>query len=263
MMGKYHLLANTLLYGALIGQSAMAATEVYHSPVAPIIDGVVDPQWRAFSWFPIDAVIVGAPPEPSDFSGRFKVSWHGDHLYLLAQIQDDILTDSHPNPTDNYWNDDCLEVFLDPDGSGGDHLYSHNAFAYHIALDNQVVDLGRREGEVVLFNQHIYNRWQRSSSPPYALIWEAKIGFYADTNHELFAMSLNSGMKFGLMLAYCDADGQPERELFIGSQSITTGNNDKNIGYKTADVFTKMRLNPATPPALKNLNNIKNSKLIK
>lgn len=247
MIGKSKLLASALLWSTTAAPCAMAAQDVFHASVAPVIDGVVDPHWRDFSWFPINAVIIGEVPEPSDFSGRFKLSWHGNYLYLLAQIQDDILTDSHPQPTDNYWNDDCLEVFLDPDASGGDHLYSHNAFAYHIALDNQVVDLGRREGEVVVFNQHIHNRWQRDPSPPYGLIWEARIGFYADNGQHLSPMSLNAGMEFGFMLAYCDADGQPERELFIGSQTITVMDNDKNIGYKTADVFTKMRLNEASP----------------
>ena len=34
------------------------------------------------------------------------------------------------------------EIFIDEDNSGGNHQFNFNAFAYHIALDNQAVDIG-------------------------------------------------------------------------------------------------------------------------
>jgi hypothetical protein len=55
-------------------------------------------------------------------------------------------------------------------------------------------------------------------------------------------MPLSEDHIFGFMLAYCDADGEGRREHFVGSQVITPINGDKDLGYKTADVFTKMRL---------------------
>jgi hypothetical protein len=48
----------------------------------------------------------------------------------------------HRDPLVQYWDDDCLEIFLDEDFSGGDHQYNHNAFAYHVSLDNQAIDIG-------------------------------------------------------------------------------------------------------------------------
>ncbi|WP_415191848.1 sugar-binding protein [Psychroserpens sp.] len=39
------------------------------------------------------------------------------------------------------WNDDNLEIFMDEDNSGSNHQFTHNAIAYHIALDENVVDM--------------------------------------------------------------------------------------------------------------------------
>ena len=50
-------------------------------------------------------------------------------------------------------------------------------------------------------------------------------------------VKLVKGKNIGFMLAYCDNDGSKEREHFIGSTNIAPKNGDKNLGYKTADVF--------------------------
>ncbi|MEO0975195.1 MAG: sugar-binding protein, partial [Pseudomonadota bacterium] len=110
---------------------------------APTIDGVPDDKaWAQAPWYPIDSLILGAPPTADDFSGRYRAVWDIDFLYLLAEITDDVLVDAHANPLDSYWNDDTLEIFVDEDASGGNHQFNHSAFAYHIGLDNQVVDIG-------------------------------------------------------------------------------------------------------------------------
>ena len=46
----------------------------------------------------------------------------------------------------------------------------------------------------------------------------------------------------GFMLAYCDNDGSPEREHFVGSHEITPVNGDKNLGFIDASVFGKITL---------------------
>ena len=54
----------------------------------------------------------GSAPESGDFSGRYKLRWNKDALYLLAEIQDDHLSDTYANPLERYWDDDCLEISL-------------------------------------------------------------------------------------------------------------------------------------------------------
>ncbi|WP_163937261.1 CBM9 family sugar-binding protein [Paraferrimonas sp. SM1919] len=215
---------------------------------AIVIDGKIDKTWDKASWAPLDKAIIGQLPHPTDFSGRYKLLWDKQHLYVLAEIQDDVLFDARPDPTDKYWDDDCLEIFVDEDASGGEHQFNFNAFAYHLGLDNQVSDIGPMLGEKVNFitlNAHVRNRWQRQTEPPYKIIWEAAVKLYddsftLDSNHQ--PVTLYKGKTIGFMLAYCDNDGSAERESFIGSHEIAPVNGDKNLGYKDASVFARYTL---------------------
>nr|WP_269468592.1 sugar-binding protein [Alteromonas sp. ASW11-130] len=210
-----------------------------------IIDGVAaEPVWQTAPWHSLNHHIVGAVPTKDDFWGRFKLAWNEDALFLMAEIVDDVIYDRHPDPLVNYWDDDCLEIFVDEDASGGDHLANFNAFAYHVALDGNVVDLGE-EARVVLLNDHVESAWRRSSYPPYHIIWEAKIRIFPDTysvDAPVEPVKLSVGKELGFMLAYCDNDGSATREHFMGSHPIIAINGDKNLGYKDASVFGKVTL---------------------
>jgi len=219
------------------------------------IDGRADEaSWQQASWQPLANLILGAPYNEQDFNGRFKLTWDQGQLYLLVEIVDDVLFDQHANPLHLYWDDDCLEIFIDEDASGGNHQFNHNAFAYHIALDNQVADLAanNKDGSMnpVLLNDHINSVWQRSSTKPNKVIWEVALQVFDDRfDHTLDSnlasqqpVTLTVGKTLGFMLAYCDNDGSAERENFIGSADITAVNGSKNLGYITADVFQKLIL---------------------
>ncbi|HNM25762.1 MAG TPA: sugar-binding protein, partial [Saprospiraceae bacterium] len=109
---------------------------------SPVIDGKGDDAvWEMSEWLPLDQVWIGKDLSADDFNGRYKLAWDENNLYVLAEITDDTLIDIHPDGLDHYWDDDCLEIFIDEDASGGNHQYNYNAFAYHIALDGKVVDI--------------------------------------------------------------------------------------------------------------------------
>ena len=206
-----------------------------------------DAVWQEAQWHPLEHLMVGSMPSKEDFSGRFKLAWDEGKLYLLVEIVDDILIDTHPDPKDKYWDDDCLEVFIDEDASGGNHQYSYNAFAYHIALDGNAADFGdENDGNgVVLLNDHVESEWHRDESSPYTITWEVAIDIYDDsfsTAKPGEPLSLKEGKIMGFMLAYCDNDGSPEREHFVGSHEITPVNGDKNLGFIDASVFGKITL---------------------
>jgi hypothetical protein len=188
---------------------------------APVIDGVAD-----------DA---GPEYAASDFSGRFKVVWAGDKLYLLAEIVDDILIDAHRDPLVQYWDDDCLEIFLDEDFSGGDHQYNHNAFAYHLSLDNRAIDIGT-DRKARDYSHHVTSHWRQHGDK---VVWELAIDVYPDTYADAAAdnrpVSLTAGKTLGLMVAYCDNDGSELRENFIGSESVPSGPKDR--GWIDAGLF--------------------------
>jgi len=239
------------------------AFDVPYAPEAPVIDGDPgDTAWARAHWVPMEHLMWGTRPEKDDFSGRYKLVWTGGHLYLLAEISDDILHDSHPDPLDQYWEDDALEVFIDADASGGDHLFNYNAFAYHISLDNQAADIGPylseedRQAEkrnVRLFPDHVQAQWKRSEIEPNKLNWEVKISVMGDDYQDSYAADqkvaravlLKTGMTMGFMLAYCDSDGQIEsggREHFMGDVDIQPVNGDRNLGYIDASVFGNITL---------------------
>ena len=253
-MSNYVKTISTLLMLVTLNATALEALK---SPEKIQIDGLADEaSWRLAKWQPIDKLILGTQPSAEDFSGRFKIMWDEEQLYLLVEITDDILFDQHADPRHLYWDDDCLEIFIDEDASGGNHLFNFNAFAYHVALDNQSVDIGEKNADgtdnFVLLNDHISSSWRRSEKSPNKVIWELAVRVYDDSFSLQVPMQTNLkksqpvklslGKKLGFMLAYCDNDGSKEREHFIGSVDIKAVNGNKNLGYITADVFQKLTL---------------------
>ncbi|PKI17067.1 sugar-binding protein [Colwellia sp. 12G3] len=251
-MSNYLKFVTSLLVAFSINVSALEAKK---SPEKMAINGIADEaSWQLASWQPIDQLILGEMPSKEDFSGRFKIMWDEAQLYLLVEITDDILFDQHADPRHLYWDDDCLEIFLDEDASGGNHQFNYNAFAYHVALDNQAVDIGEKNADgsdnFVLLNDHISSVWRRSEQSPNKVIWELAVRVYGDsftlkTSKDIKQsqpVTLSLGKKLGFMLAYCDNDGSKEREHFIGSVDIKAVNGSKNLGYITADVFQKLTL---------------------
>jgi len=251
-----------ILISALVASFLMIektlAFEVQRAFVTPTVDGdPSDTAWINAPWRELNHQMIGDLPTRKDFSGRYKLLWTPEALYLLAEINDDILIDTHANPLVKYWDDDMLEVFIDEDASGGNHLDNFNAFAYHLALDNQIVDLAPGKSEAIprLFPNHIEARWQRklpksnsltpiSIAPP--LYWELRISVHNDKHiygKDLASkVTLKAGKKLGFMLAYGDADGTDGRQHFIGDVEIEALNGDKNRGYIDASVFGEIIL---------------------
>lgn len=206
----------------------------------PTIDGAgTEEVWEQAEWLPLDQLWIGTAPAPEDFTGRYKLAWDENNLYLLAEITDDTLIDFHTDGLKQFWDDDCLEIFVDEDASGGDHQYNYSAFAYHIALDGQVVDT-RPNKNAGYFNDHCYSRRVTSG---HTSVWEVAIKLFDkqyDEAGEQIPKTLTSGKKIGFALAYCDNDRSTERENFMGS--VVVEGEDKNQGWKNASIFGLLEL---------------------
>ncbi len=211
------------------------------SAVPVVIDGSAeDAVWDKAEWRELEYRWLGPEYTPEDFHGRFKVAWDENRIYILAEIVDDILIDAYRDPLVQYWDDDCLEIFIDEDYSGGDHQFNHNAFAYHMSLDNRAIDIGT-DKKARDYSHHIDSRWRQEGNK---VVWEVAISVYtdsyvddADTNQPL---TLEPGKVLGLMVAYCDNDGSELRENFIGSESVPEGPKDR--GWIDAGLFGKLVL---------------------
>jgi len=211
----------------------------YYAPRAetpPAVDGVaIELIWAQAEWQELTHRWLGPAYSAEDFRGRYKVSWTERKVYLLVEIRDDVLFDSHRDPLQQYWDDDCLEIFIDEDFSGGDHQYSHNAFAYHLSLDNRAIDIGtdRRPRD---YSHHVESHWRQHEDK---VVWEVAIDIYtddySDESNDNQPVTLSAGKIMGLMVAYCDNDGSELRENFVGSESVPFGPKDR--GWIDAGLF--------------------------
>lgn len=199
------------------------------------IDGrALETSWHIAKWHALDQIWLGDPVPHTDFKGRYKLAWDEEQLYLLVEITDDILYDQHKDPLKRYWDDDCVEIFIDEDNSGGLHQYSHNAFAYHVGIDGNVVDIAQ-DREPRLYNDHVSTK---ISIDGQVSLWEMSIRLYDDNYVDEGTNTpkiLEKNKKVGFALAYCDNDSSKERENFIGS--VFVPGEDKNKGWIDADIF--------------------------
>lgn len=209
--------------------------EVKKALNSPTIDGKsTENSWNMADWHALDQNWFGQPYDHEDFNGRYKLIWDEAALYILVEITDDVLFDKSEDPLKLWWNDDCVEVFVDEDNSGGLHQFDYNAFAYHIALDGNVVDLAL-DKEPRLFNDHVSS--QRITEGTTST-WEIALKLFDESytdDAQHTPVSLMAEKKVGFALAYCDNDKSTERENFIGSVFIP--GEDKNQGWINANIF--------------------------
>jgi hypothetical protein len=214
-----------------------------HKAAKPLtIDGKgAEKEWKKAEWKDIKHAWLGANPEPGDFQGRYKMLWDENYIYYLVEVHDDSLSDQHKSPMDLWWEDDCLELFIDEDNSDGNHQYNHNAFAYHITLDLDVVDMAPDKNPVLL-NDHMVVKWTKTDKTNY--VWEVAMRVYTDafdhTSKDSKPVKLTKGKKLGFAVSYNDNDGDFKRENFIGSVPIE--GEDKNRGWIDAGVFGTLDL---------------------
>lgn len=214
----------------------------YLTKTPPVIDGdSSDVCWSKASWYPIDELWMGPSMETGDFAGRYKLVWDKDYLYLLAEITDDSLSDDFPDPLFSYWADDCLEIFLDEDYSGGDQQYNYNAFSYHVSTKGDAIDLGD-DFSVVSLNDNLDVMIKRNAE--HKFIWEFAIKIYNDqfdlSQPDNSRVTLYANKIMGLTLGYCDNDKTATRENFIGSIQMPQGMEDFN--WIMADYFGTLLL---------------------
>ena len=215
--------------------------QVKKAAITPELDGLAtDPAWKDVQWESLDQKWLGEDYTAEDFSGKYKLTWTPEALYIIAEITDDTIYDKEDDPLTLWWDDDCLEIFIDADNSGGGHQFTHNAFAYHVALDGNVVDVA--PGQVpTLYNNHVESKIMKTGEN--TMIWECKMTVYNDTYkdgdvNEPKILALHQ--KLGFALAYCDNDTSTERENFIGSVAVP--GEDKNRGWIDAGIFGTIEL---------------------
>jgi hypothetical protein len=94
--------------------SAPAATpEIMETATAPVIDGTIDALWSSVDFRDINNTTSGDMDDT--FNAEFKAVWDATNLYLLVEVQDDILkNDNRPSGFAQDQND-YIDIYLDTD----------------------------------------------------------------------------------------------------------------------------------------------------
>lgn len=225
------------------GQTQNDTLFCYHTKTPPTIDGQATEEcWENAEWNAIDQVWIpwGTTMKDGDFEGRFKVAWDEDLLYVLVEVVDDSLSDDYSNPLEKWWEDDCLEIFIDENRSMGDHTRNNNAFAYHVSLFYDAVDLTTNGQANFKMNLEV----EMDTIGDNKYLWEFAIKNYdarfTFSQAERSRVKLHHDKHMGFAIAYCDNDETMGRENFIGSMVMTEAQH--NDMYKNADHFGLMFL---------------------
>lgn len=222
--------------------------QVHYAESPPVFDGAGDDAcWQNSNWQTIDQVWInyGETIPASDYSGRYKALWNASEnmLYFLVEVYDDVFVDGYRrNGSDDIYQHDVIEIFIDEDQSRGQHIFdtattnAENAFSYHIYADFPAEDEIQTEFTV---GDIAGTGWDNRINPEYAphfphfalkrlgntAIWELALKVYDDTyvenNPEASRVGLFAGKNINLSMAYCDNDDPNEfpklRDNFYGS----------------------------------------------
>jgi len=268
-MNKFYTLIFSLLLFASLSLSAQTQKDTiytYLTKTPVVVDGSdADECWAKAKWYAIDKVWLPhtySVMEEGDFAGKYKVAYDADYLYILVEVVDDVLSDDHANPTDNYWNDDCVELFIDEDRSKGEHQSNNNAFAYHVSVFYDVIDGGT--GMTVNLRDNLKVVMDTIADNTYR--WEFAVKMFNANfdpkKPDASRVVLTDNKLMGFSIAYCDNDdaADQQRENFIGSMIMPEAY--KNVNYQTADYFGSMLLvdpdhSGVSSPDLKNNKRVK------
>ena len=102
-------------------EDAVPKLVVVQTKRPPKLDGsLIDPVWsfanttRAF----VETLEGGVAP----VQASAKLLWDKRYLYVGVDVQDGLLRASHTERDDHLWEQDCVELMLDPDGDGKNYF---------------------------------------------------------------------------------------------------------------------------------------------
>jgi hypothetical protein len=93
---------------------AVRATE------AVTLDGKLNESfWKRAGAVQLVNTMTGAMELPKS---TVKTAWDDDNLYVAFNVEDDLLRSTFTNDDDHLWEQDCVEIMLDPDGDGNNYI---------------------------------------------------------------------------------------------------------------------------------------------
>ncbi|MFC1603410.1 sugar-binding protein [Planctomycetota bacterium] len=105
-----------------------------------VVDGKAEALWSEARQNKIGNVIYLPPSNNGDFSASYKAVYDEKNLYVLVDVTDDNLI----NDSDDFWLDDCVEVFIDADNSKSGS-YGDNDYQFHFGWADANPSMGESQ----------------------------------------------------------------------------------------------------------------------
>ena len=106
--------------------------DVPKTSTAPTIDGKIDDVWEEGVYLPVQNEILGTVSSEEELSGYARVLWDEEHLYVLADVTDDVIfTD-----VDSTWLGDNVEVYIDI-GNDKSGPYTGDDYQFRFMADGE------------------------------------------------------------------------------------------------------------------------------
>ncbi|MBN2593512.1 MAG: tetratricopeptide repeat protein [Sedimentisphaerales bacterium] len=161
-----------------------------------VIDGKAEALWSEAREYKIGNVIYSPISSDGDFSASYKTLWDAQNLYVLVDVTDDSLK----NDSDDFWQDDAVELFIDADNSksGG---YGDNDYQFHFGWAEANPSMGE--------SQH-----NRTEGVEYA-VGRADAGYRVEIKFPWTTLGVkpSAGAKIGLDVHVNDDDDGGDRDI--------------------------------------------------
>jgi hypothetical protein len=135
-------------------QTVNVVNGIFTTVTAPAIDGTIDGLWSGYPGFSLSAVKAGAAniTNAADLSASFKVTRDATYLYVLIDVNDNVLRIDGPAN----WQKDNVELYID---YGNDKLscctYGGNDHAYNFVYSVGTINVGPGNSTGVTFGQTV------------------------------------------------------------------------------------------------------------
>jgi len=91
-----------------------------HTAVPVKLDGKLDDAvWRVAKSVELVNTLTGVPEQPTT---SVKTAYDNDNLYVAFDVEDDYLRSTFTKDEDHLWEQDTVEVMIDPDGDGNNYF---------------------------------------------------------------------------------------------------------------------------------------------
>ncbi len=107
----------------------------------PTMDRKIDDCWAAAQSYPLKKSFYDPPASQADLSAGFKALWDKDYLYLLVEVTDD----QRQGDSDEFWQDDGIEVFIDADNSKSSE-YGSGDYQFYFSWKDDWATVGEARG---------------------------------------------------------------------------------------------------------------------